>query len=339
MGEHKVERLRERLLTRGEVGLAAWHRAWRRIMFGTALGLMSASLFAITWALALVGIPRWLALPVAVVMEVGMAGVASTATTIRKPRSAKRDGTPRPDGYYLSLWVIFSFMMLLAQAANVGHAVVKVSDQIGTLPAWLPHAAVYGFAAAFAALFPLGGTLFIHVSGFLRAHGVGADWIDADAESVRVRDETARVPRTRGNRVPAKTSHGDGDAPQDETRDEPVPVPHAETAPERALEYPRDPARQALLETLVERLRAQPDAAAKDLLTTDEVKAATGITDNGNARTFRGKLYGQAQTRLTAEAEQGLTDAWVETVLTEPEPGLSDAWVETGEREPESVAS
>lgn len=325
MGDHKVDRLRERALTRGEVSLAQLHRASSWIVFGAALALMSLSLVSIYWALDLVGMPPLLALIGALALEGGMAWTAHTATTIRKPRPPKKDGAARPDGYYLHLWVIYSAVTLLAQAANVWHAMVSVADFLvrepKALPPWMPESAAYWFAGAFALLFPLGGTLFVHVSGFLRVHGAGADWIDTDAQTVQVRDETgstARASRPRATRAPQGETH----APPVEPRELVASEPRGESVPDHALEYPRDPARQALLETLVVRLRAQPDAAAKDLATTDEVMEAIGISDKGNARTARLKLYEKARARLQAEprpaASLVITDPYeVEQILDE----------------------
>lgn len=344
MGDHKAERLRERVLTRGEISLAQWHRMVRHIVFGAALALMSLSLVALHWALDLVGIPTLLAFAGAIFIEVGMACVASAATTIRKPREPGKDGEARDPGYYLSLWAIFSFMMLLAQGANVGHALVEVSGQIQTLPAWVPSRAVYLFAGAFAALFPLGGTLFVHVSGFLRAHGADANWIDPDAESVRVREDsttTTRAVRPRASRANGRPTARDTNAVETRPPTRPTDIdapPEPRAEPTRPVEYRRDPARQALFETYVERLRARPDCRPRDVMTTEEILASIGITDNGNARTIRGQFHKKAQARLAAEpptgpvlvVHDGQPEAWmdadgVEGLLSrdrEPEPAV-----------------
>ena len=184
-------------LTRGEISLAQWHRMLRHGEFACALVLMCLSLVALSWALELVGIPVWLAYVGAVFIEVGMAGTASAATTIRKPGG----------GYYLSLWAIFSFMMALAQAANVGHALVEVSGRLGDLPPWMDARVAYVFAAAFAALFPLGGTMLIHVSGFLRVHGADAQWVDAGALAVEKRAADSVQPPARPRTATAQTAH------------------------------------------------------------------------------------------------------------------------------------
>lgn len=184
--------MREQYVARGHAGLAWWHKLLRQVTFVCALVLMALSLVALHWALVLVGIPPVLAWIGPVFLEAGMAATASAATTIRKP--SQEPGAP--GRYYLSLWVIFSFLMALAQAANIGHAIVSAETRLATLPEFVPDAVVYGFAAAFAALFPLGGTLFIHVSGFLRAHSIDANWIDDDAQVVRVAaDDRVQQPR------------------------------------------------------------------------------------------------------------------------------------------------
>lgn len=222
--------IREQYVTRGAEGLAEWHRLLRHVTFACALVLMSLSLVALHWALELVGIPPVLAWVGPVFLEAGMAATASAATTIRKS-----DGR-----YYVSLWVIFSFLMALAQAANIGHAIVSVEPRLESLPAFVPAGIIYGFAAAFAALFPLGGTLFVHVSGFLRAHSVDADWVDPNAQTVRVASDGAPV--ARAHRAPAR-------APQPEAErartTEPARAPKAPTAPVAAPPPEADADREA----------------------------------------------------------------------------------------------
>jgi hypothetical protein len=176
---------------------------------------MSASIVSLHWACNLIGLNGYwepVAWAVPLAMELGMAAVASTATTIRKEARAGEE----VGGYYVSLWIIFSFVMLLAQAANIGHAVEQVATN-QDLPPVIPVGAVYFFACAFAALFPLGGTLFVHVSGFLRAHGTGARWIDGDAEIVHeqvapgalvtkpARAQAPRAPRAQDQTPAART--------------------------------------------------------------------------------------------------------------------------------------
>jgi hypothetical protein len=196
-------RLLRHFVTNSEEGLKGWHLFLRHVTFGAALCLMVASFFAVRWACLLVGLPspfedggQWtlpFAEAVPLAMEVAMAATASAATTIRKQPRA--DHPNRPGGYYISLWVIFGFLMALAQVANIGHAIVAITEQLAgmALPTWIPDQAVYIFGGAFAALFPLGGTMFVHVSGFVRAHGVGADWIESNAQEVYL--EAGPAPR------------------------------------------------------------------------------------------------------------------------------------------------
>jgi hypothetical protein len=198
----RTPQLLQQYVSAGDLSLRAWHLLLRRVTFGAALILMLASVVSLHWACNLIGLNGYwepVAWIVPLAMETGMAAVASTATTIRKdPKPGRED---QPGGYYFSLWVIFSFVMLLAQASNIGHALTTVAEN-DQLPPAIPREIIYGFAAAFAALFPLGGTLFVHVSGFLRAHGTGARWIGDDAELVRIQaapgfapTQPARAPR------------------------------------------------------------------------------------------------------------------------------------------------
>lgn len=208
MPRPKIPGLVQHYVTAGDRGLREWHLLLRRVTFGAAIILMGASVVSLHFACALIGLPdRWYA-PIAwivpLAMETGMAAIASTATTIRKPTSTGREHLP--GRYYLSLWVIFSFMMALAQAANIGHAVVVVSSHIRQLPPFIPPQVIYVFACMFAALFPLGGTLLVHVSGFLRVHGTGARWIDDDAEIVMVEDTASPARRAPAGRAAARPS-------------------------------------------------------------------------------------------------------------------------------------
>ena len=102
--------------------------------------------------------------------------------------------------------------MLLSQAANIGHALVVVEPRVASLPAFIPVGVVYFFAAAFAALFPLGGPMFVHVSGFIRVHAVDADWVSESARTPcvcppRARDAAARAPRNGHARAGKEGTH------------------------------------------------------------------------------------------------------------------------------------
>jgi hypothetical protein len=223
-----------RALTRAEISLADWHRLWRHGFFVFAIGWMLLSAFALHWMITLTGIPSWAAWAGAFFYEGSVAGIATTATTARKPdNSAHR-----------SPWLGLVFFVLIAQICNVFHALVSVSGRVGELPPWIPTWLAYTLAGALAALFPLGGMMLVHMSGFLRAHGADAQWVDPDAQ--RVLDATAhRAPRTA--RIPRPDVRSDDaepralPAPIAPTHDaEPEPV--ALSDDERALP-PRDRAR------------------------------------------------------------------------------------------------
>jgi hypothetical protein len=211
MSTAQAQATEQRRLNRGDTAMSTWHETLRTVTFGAALVLMLLSLVSLHWALVLIGIPDPLGYVGAFILEIGMASTASAATTVRQASDSKRRG--------MSLWAIFIFGTLLSQAANVGHAIVSVSDTYtkhpDRIPTIVPDRAVYVFAAVFAAMFPLGGTAFVHVSGWLRKHGVGADWIDPDAKVVDVEagqpiatsEETGDLPaatgRSRRSRRPA----------------------------------------------------------------------------------------------------------------------------------------
>ena len=97
---------------------------------------MSLSLVSLHWALVLVGVPDALAWVGPVVLEVGMAGTAFAATTQHKPLD---DGTAPPTW---KLWGIFTFLMALAQAANLGHAIVSVQPRLAAIPTVIPRPAL-----------------------------------------------------------------------------------------------------------------------------------------------------------------------------------------------------
>jgi hypothetical protein len=229
----KAPQLIQHYVTSGDRSLKAWHDFLRKVTFGAALVLMLASVVSLHWAANLIGLrgpwePVAWAVPLA--MEIGMAAVASTATTIRKaPKPGHEHG-----GYYISLWLIFSFVMLLAQLSNIGHAITTVAAN-NELPAVIPVEFIYIFASAFAALFPLGGTMFVHVSGFLRERGTGARWIDGDSEVVykQVADgaPATQSPANVGARAPqpasARTTPTPPRAPAAQPARAPRPTVHA----------------------------------------------------------------------------------------------------------------
>lgn len=303
----RAPQLMQQYVTRGDRSLRDWHLLLRRATFGAALVLMLASVVSLHWACNLIGLNGYwepVAWAVPLAMEVGMAATASTATTIRKdPKPGREDS---PGGYYVSLWVIFSFVMLLAQAANIGHAVTTVAENTGDLPPVIPQGAVFFFAAAFAALFPLGGTLFVHVSGFLRAHGTGARWIEDDAELVRVQ----AAPGVAG---PART---------------PAPRPaRTQPAPARAeVEAPRAPAARTEPRTEAPAARApQGDLQAAARALFDEAIATDPLTkpDSKAIHDAIGSTKNPATTRRWVQQWFEEHEAELGTARPEPTPPLS----------------
>jgi hypothetical protein len=205
----KAPTLKQTFVTPGALDMRDWHKHLRRWTMWCAAAFVFASYFSLRWACLLVGLPSpfegglHLAVPFAegvpLAIEVGMLSIASTATTIRKRAYVNKAGKQVRGAYYKSLWVIFSFLMVLSQAANIGHAMVAITEQLPTmaLPQFIAPTAVYVFGACFAALFPLGGTLLVHVSGFLREHGTGAQWIEADTAVVYEEVEPGAVQEAR----------------------------------------------------------------------------------------------------------------------------------------------
>lgn len=182
-------------VTIGERRAKKWNDNQQRAVFYASLGLMLASITSIRWACSIIGFPSAAAWLVAVSFELLVAIIGDAASSTRR---TNRDGSK--GGYYSSLWAIFTFMLLLAMTANVGHAVFTMGEAFtaGGMPEFLTdyQGEVMGLGAAFAAAVPLGGTFGFHVSGFLRKYGAGADWID-DAGT---KQSTAAVPPPRGRR-------------------------------------------------------------------------------------------------------------------------------------------
>jgi hypothetical protein len=179
------------------------------------------------------------------------------------PRLRKPDG-----GTYRSPWLAFGFFMFIAQLCNVGHALVEVSGRLSELPPWMPTWVIYTFAGALAALFPLGGTMLVHMSGFLRAHGADAAWIDEDALRVGQRAQESTRART-----PKPTrAHADDERAPEVTQDA-----HGERAPEPEPLTLTD-AQMALPE--IERARALYDLAAERgvKLTAGKVREVAAVT-------------------------------------------------------------
>ncbi|MEW1700123.1 hypothetical protein ACIQCR_17195 [Streptomyces sp. NPDC093249] len=172
-----------RAVTQGERELRDWHRNLRLGAAGAGFGMMTASLYQLHWAGTLVGFPTVAAGTMAISLEILLAFNAGVVTSIRR-----RDADGNETGYYWSLWLIFGFLLTISIAANVGHAVVAMGAWLGSgeaprvlveNPAW-----VYGIGSAVAAMVPLGGSFGLHISGFVRAHGAGSDWVDPDGTRV-----------------------------------------------------------------------------------------------------------------------------------------------------------
>ncbi|AKN68778.1 hypothetical protein QR97_02245 [Streptomyces sp. PBH53] len=181
-----------RAITQGERELREWHRNLRIGAAAAGYGMMLASLYQLHWAGSLIGFPSFAAAAMAGALEVLLAFNAGAVTSIRKRNP---DGTE--GGYYWSLWCIFAFLLCISIAANVGHAMIALSEWFskgGAPSVMVEHkVAVYAIGSAVAAMVPLGGSFGLHVSGFVRAHGAGSDWVDADGTGALL-DATAPAP-------------------------------------------------------------------------------------------------------------------------------------------------
>ncbi|MER7497123.1 hypothetical protein ABT033_31560 [Streptomyces pharetrae] len=221
------------IVTIGERRAKKWNDNQQRAVFYASLGLMLASITSIRWACTIIGFPTAAAWLVAVSFELLVAIIGDAASSTRRPNEDGSKG-----GYYGSLWAIFTFMLLLAMTANVGHAVFTMGEAftVGSMPEFLTdyQGEVMGLGAAFAAAVPLGGTFGFHVSGFLRKYGAGADWVDENG----TKQTTAAVDEPRSRRrktsVPA---HAAAQAPRPAVRatvpdPEPALPPNEQKSPE-----------------------------------------------------------------------------------------------------------
>ncbi|MFJ9416753.1 hypothetical protein ACIRPT_21525 [Streptomyces sp. NPDC101227] len=168
-----------RAITQGERELRDWHRNLRIGAAAAGFGMMLASLYQLHWAGTLIGFPTFAAGAMAGSLELLLAFNAGAVTSIRKRKPDGKDGR-----YYWSLWGIFAFLLLISIAANVGHAIVALSEwfSAGSAPTVMAQnkVAVYVVGSAVAAMVPLGGSFGLHISGFVRARGAGSDWVDED---------------------------------------------------------------------------------------------------------------------------------------------------------------
>lgn len=228
-GKPKTTVLRE--ITQGERELRDWHRNLRVGAAAASFGMMLASLYQLHWAGTLIGFPTFAAAAMAGSLELLLAFNAGAVTSIRKRTDDGREG-----GYYWSLWAIFGFLLCISVAANVGHAVVALSEWFASgaaPPVMAKHQMwVYGAGSAVAAMVPLGGSFGLHISGFVRKNGAGSDWSDASGTAAVVSPGIATAPvapkpepsRPRGvRRAKAPAWIGQGGAPEREANLKSVP--------------------------------------------------------------------------------------------------------------------
>jgi hypothetical protein len=227
-------------LTRGEESIAQLHDALIYLFLALGAGFQLVSVYALSWLASLAGFPAPLNWVAAAAVEFAMAATSAAVTTAHKHRKPAKDGTPRPDGYFLLPWLVFAVLMGLAQSANVGHAMTEVASRLHEFPPGLPPRVPYILAGAFAALFPLGGTFMVYMSGFLRMHGQAANWVEDGARTVSVRASSARsgerAARKQARTVLARTARDDHD--QDAAHDAPPDEALALTADEMARPEP-----------------------------------------------------------------------------------------------------
>lgn len=216
-----------RTITQGERELRDWHRNLRIGAAAAGFGMMLASLYQLHWAGGLIGFPTFAAAAMAGSLELLLAFNAGAVTSIRK-----RTNTGAEGGYYWSLWFIFAFLLLISIAANVGHAMVALSEwfSAGGAPAVMAENQVYVYAvgSAVAAMVPLGGSFGLHISGFVRARGAGSDWVDADGTGALLDTAApAPIPQRKVAATPAKLP-ALTKAPVPKQVEEPLPDPKVE---------------------------------------------------------------------------------------------------------------
>ncbi|MGA5135164.1 hypothetical protein ACPCTO_35840 [Streptomyces olivoreticuli] len=210
--------------------------------------MMLASLYQLHWAGTLIGFPSFAAAAMAGSLELLLAFNAGAVTSIRKRTERGAEG-----GYYWSLWCIFAFLLCISIAANVGHAMVALSEwfSVGGAPTMMAENRVYVYVigSAVAAMVPLGGSFGLHISGFVRARGAGSDWVDEDGTGALLDTaapvpaaprKTPAVPRSMAKvpaekaKAPAPEQPAEAPAPDpkdeasEETEQEPEPAPEIE---------------------------------------------------------------------------------------------------------------
>ncbi|MFE2157136.1 hypothetical protein ACFW9M_04895 [Streptomyces lydicus] len=229
-----------RAITQGERELRDWHRNLRIGAAAAGFGMMLASLYQLHWAGTLIGFPTFAAGAMAGSLELLLAFNAGAVTSIRRRGKDSREG-----GYYWSLWGIFAFLLCISIAANVGHAMVALSEwfSAGGAPAVMAENRVYVYVvgSAVAAMVPLGGSFGLHISGFVRARGAGSDWVDEDGTGALL--DTAApvpaVPRTASTPRPVAKVPAQKSAPEQKQAEEQVPDPKSK-APEQPEEKQDD---------------------------------------------------------------------------------------------------
>ncbi|WP_370419026.1 hypothetical protein AB8O64_11265 [Streptomyces sp. QH1-20] len=230
-----------RAITQGERDLRDWHRNLRIGAAAAGFGMMLASLYQLHWAGTLIGFPTFAAAAMAGSLELLLAFNAGAVTSIRKRTERGAEG-----GYYWSLWCIFAFLLCISIAANVGHAMVALSEwfSVGGAPAMMAENRVYVYAvgSGVAAMVPLGGSFGLHISGFVRARGAGSDWVDEDGTGALL-DTAAPVPATlrKTPAAPSPVAKGPGEkpkAPAPEQLAEPPAPDQKDEAPEETEQEP-----------------------------------------------------------------------------------------------------
>ncbi|MFI6686588.1 hypothetical protein [Streptomyces sp. NPDC050485] len=190
-----------RAITQGERELRDWHRNLRIGAAAAGFGMMLASLYQLHWAGRLIGFPTFAAAAMAGSLELLLAFNAGAVTSIRRRSAEGAEG-----GYYWSLWLIFAFLLCISIAANVGHAMVALSEWFsadGAPPVMVENRVyVYAVGSAVAAMVPLGGSFGLHISGFVRARGAGSDWVEESGTGA-LRDASAPTSVPPQQHVPA----------------------------------------------------------------------------------------------------------------------------------------
>ncbi|GHF33791.1 hypothetical protein GCM10010218_13630 [Streptomyces mashuensis] len=230
-----------RAITQGERELRDWHRNLRIGAAAAGFGMMLASLYQLHWAGTLIGFPTFAAGAMAGSLELLLAFNAGAVTSIRKRTERGAEG-----GYYWSLWCIFAFLLCISIAANVGHAMVALSEwfSVGGAPTVMAEHRVYVYAVgcAVAAMVPLGGSFGLHISGFVRARGAGSDWVDEDGTGALL-DTAAPVPAAprKTPAVPRPTAKVPAEKPKPPAPDQPAEAPPEEPKDEVAEEIEQEP--------------------------------------------------------------------------------------------------